>query len=239
MKAFFTLIFLLLCFLVASISVKAQVKVSKGVVFEKGTDIRIALAVVTNMRTRQGVGTNDMGFFQIAAKIGDTLLVQKRKFDNQLVMVKDDHDFIVNLVRADMLLEDVTITAENKQENLSVVRLAHRKKTYFYGHNRNPLHYIRYPFTAIMELFSAERKSARRFDRYYDREQKELEIDRFFSLILVKRNTSLTGKQLNEFMLNYRPKLAQIKNWNTYDAADYIKKSEKHYLDTLNRSLSQ
>lgn len=237
MKAFFTLIFLSLGFLVASISVKAQVKVSKGVVFEKGTDIRIALAVVTNMRTRQGVGTNDMGFFQIAAKIGDTLLVQKRKFDNQLLIVESDDDFIVNIVRADMLLEDVTIRAENKQENLSVVRFAHRKKTYFYGHNRNPLHYIRYPLSAIMELFSAERKSARRFDRYYDNETKELEIDRFFNVSLVKNNTSLTAKQLEKFMLDYRPKHKQIKNWNTYDGVDYIKKSSKQYLDTLNTSL--
>lgn len=237
MKAFFTLFFLSLSFLLASKSVNAQVIVSKGVVFEKGTDIRIALAVVTNMRTNQGVGTNDMGFFQIAAQIGDTLLVQKRKFDNQLIIVKSDKDFVVNLIRADMLLDDVTIKAENKQESLLAVKLEHRKKTYFYGKNRSPLHYIRYPIAAIMELFSAERKRARRFDRYYDRELKEQEVDRFFNLSLVKRNTSLTGKQLALFMVNYRPKHAQIKNWNIYDAAGYIRRSAQQYLDTLNKPL--
>lgn len=237
MKAFFTLFLLSISFLLVPENVKAQVIVSKGVVFEKGTDIRIALAVVTNIRTNQGVGTNDMGFFQIAAKIGDTLLVQKRKFDNQYVVVKSENDFIVNLIRADMILEDVTIKAENKQENLLTVRLEHRKKTYFYGKNRSPLHYIRYPLAAIMEMFSADRKRARRFDRYYDEELKELEIDKFFNLSLVKRNTSLTGKQLEVFMVNYRPKHRQIKNWNTYDAAGYIKKSARQYLDTLNTPL--
>jgi hypothetical protein len=84
-----------------------------------------------------------------------------------------------------------------------------------------------------MELFSAERKNAKRFDRYYENETKELEIDRFFNLSLVKYNTSLSGKQLQKFMLDYRPEYKQIKNWNTYDAAGYIKKSAKHYLDTL------
>ncbi|KIA91258.1 hypothetical protein OC25_22605 [Pedobacter kyungheensis] len=186
MKAFFTLFFLSLSFLLASKSINAQGIVSKGVVFEKGTDIRIALAVVTNMRTNQGVGTNDMGFFQIAAQIGDTLLVQKRKFDNQLIIVKSDKDFVVNLIRADMLLNDITIKAENKQESLLAVKLEHRKKTYFYGKNRSPLHYIRYPIAAIMELFSAERKRARRFDRYYDRELKEQEVDRFLILAWLK-----------------------------------------------------
>jgi len=237
MKAFFTLFFLSLSFLLASKSVNAQAIVSKGVVFEKGTDIRIGLAVVTNMRTNQGVGTNDMGFFQIAAQIGDTLLVQKRKFDNQLIIIKSKSDFVVNLIRADMLLDDVTIKAENKQEILWAVKLEHRKKTYFYGKNRSPLHYIRYPIAAIMELFSAERKRARRFDRYYDRELKEQEVDRFFNLSLVKRNTSLTGKQLELFMVNYRPKHTQIKNWNIYDAAGYIRKSAQQYLDTLNKPL--
>ena len=237
MKAFFTLFFLSISFLVVPENVKSQVIASKGVVFEKGTDIRIALAVVTNTRTNQGVGTNDMGFFQIAAKIGDTLLVQKRKFDNQYVVVKSEKDFIVNLIRADMILDDVTIKAENKQENLFAVKLEHRKKTYFYGKNRNPLHYIRYPLAAIMELFSAEGKRARRFDRYYDQELKEVEIDKFFNLSLVKKNTSLTGKQLEVFMVNYRPKHKQIKKWNTYDAAGYIKKSARQYLDTLNTPL--
>ncbi len=237
MKAFFTLFFLSLNFLLASKSINAQVIVSKGVVFEKGTDIRIALAVVTNMRTNQGVGTNDMGFFQIAAQIGDTLLVQKRKFDNQLIIVNSESDFVVNLIRADMLLDDVTIKAENKQESLWAVKLEHRKKTYFYAKNRSPLHYIRYPIAAIMELFSAERKRARRFDRYYDRELKEQEVDRYFNLSLVKINTSLTGKQLELFMVNYRPKHTQIKNWNIYDAAGYIRKSAQQYLDTLNKPL--
>lgn len=237
MKAFLIMLSLSLLLFILPKKTLAQITSAKGVILEKGTQIRIALAVVTNINNKQAVGSNDMGFFEVKAKSGDTLLITKRHFDNVYVVVPNNQDLIINLVRTDMLLDDVTIKAENKQQNLSAVRLEHRKKTYFYGKKRNPLYYVRYPLAAIMELFSAERKNAKRFDRYYDNEAKELEIDRLFNVSLVKNNTSLTGKQLNKFMLDYRPKHKQIKNWNTYDAADYIKKSAKQYLDTLNTSL--
>jgi len=235
MKAFFTLFSLSLYFLIKAEPVNAQDIVTRGVIVEKGTSIRIALAVVTNTRTKQRVGTNDMGFFQIAAKIGDTLMVRKKKYDDQLVIVNNENDLLVKLIRADMILEDVTIKPENKQENLLAVRLAHRKKTYFYGKHKNPLHYLRYPLAAIFELFGPERRNARRFDKYMDKEEQELKIDTFFNPSLVRNNTSLKGKAFEKFMLDYRPKYKEIKNWNTYDAASYIKKSAVQYLDTLNK----
>ena len=233
MKAFlFTLSLSLLLFFLPKKTLAQMISV-KGVILEKGTQIRIALAVVTNISNKQSVGSNDMGFFQIKAKIGDTLVISKRHFDHITVVLINDQDLLIKLLRTDMLLEDVTIKAENKQQNLSAVRLEHHKKTYFYGHKRNPLYYVRYPLAAIMELFSAERKNARRFDRYYAKETEELEIDRFFNVRIVKNNTTLTASQMNKFMLDYRPKYKQIKDWTIYDAAGYIKKSAKQYLDTL------
>ena len=233
MKAFLITLSLSLLLFFLPKKTLAQIISTKGVILEKGTQIRIALAVVTNISNNQSVGSNDMGFFQIKAKIGDTLVITKRHFDNITVVLINGQDLIIKLVRADMLLEDVTIKAENKQHNLSAVRLEHHKKTYFYGKKRNPLYYVRYPLAAIMELFSAERKNAKRFDRYYDKETEELEIDRYFNVRIVKSNTTLTAKQMDKFMLDYRPKYKQIKDWNTYDAAGYIKKSAKQYLDTL------
>ncbi|KQM66459.1 hypothetical protein ASE74_08640 [Pedobacter sp. Leaf216] len=237
MKAFLTTISLSLLLFFFPKKTLAQNTSTKGVIIEKGTQLRIALAVITNISNKQAVGSNDMGLFAIKAKIGDTLVITKRHFNNIIVVVSNDQDLVINLVRADMLLEDVTIRAENKQQNLSAIRLAHQKKTYFYGKKRNPLYYMRYPLAAVMELFSAERKNAKRFDRYYENETKELEIDRFFNVRIVKNNTTFTGKQMDKFMLDYRPKYKQIKNWTNYDAVGYIKKSAKQYLDTLTKPL--
>ena len=225
--------FILISLLISLTNTHAQQIVAKGVISEKGTNIRIALVLVTDTNNHVSVGSNDLGLFQIKARVGDTLWFYKRNFENQFAVVKNDQDIIIKLIRADKILEDVTIRPENKQENLLAVRLEHRKKTYFYGHKRNPLYYLRSPIAAVIELFGAERKNARRFDHYLDREEQEMEIDRFFNLSMVKNNTSLKGKALEKFMLDYRPKHEQIKEWNTYDAATYIKKSAAFYLDTL------
>ncbi|KLT65297.1 hypothetical protein AB669_14430 [Pedobacter sp. BMA] len=224
---------ILLSLLLPLTNTHAQQIVAKGVISEKGTTIRIALALVIDTDTHISVGSNDMGLFQIKARVGDTLWFYKRNFEAQFAVVKNDQDMMINLIRADKILEDVTIRPENKQENLSAVRLEHRKKTYFYGHKRNPLYYLRSPIAAILELMGTERKNAKRFDRYLDKEEQELEVDKYFNLSMVRRNTNLTGKALEKFMLDYRPKHEQIKEWNTYDAATYIKKSAAFYLDTL------
>ncbi|MFW0714978.1 hypothetical protein [Pedobacter sp. N23S346] len=234
MKALLTILSIL-CFLLAIEKSNAQHIAAKGVILEKGTSIRIALALVTDTNNHMTVGSNDMGFFQIKAKVGDTLWFFKRHFEDQFAVVSGEKDMVINLIRADMILEDVTIKAENKQENLLAVRLEHRKKTYFYGKKKNPLHYFRYPIATIMELFGSDRKNAKRFDQHLDKEEQELEVDRFFNLSLVKAHTNLTGKTLEKFMLDFRPKHEQIKNWNTYDAAGYIKRSATFYLDTLKR----
>lgn len=213
---------------------KAQKIIATGVVKEKGTTIRIALAEITDIKSNLSVGSNDMGLFQIRAEVGDTLRIVKRHFKDQYIVVAAQ-DMIISLVRAEMILEEVKIIAENKRENLLAVREEHRKKTYFYGKKRNLLHYLRYPLASITELFGKERKHARGFDRYLEREEKELEIDKFFNLTLVRSNTKLRNQDLAEFMLQFRPKHEQIKNWNTYDAASYIKKSASIYQDILQR----
>jgi len=234
MKALLTPLFVLY-FLLTPKKSNAQHIAAKGVILEKGTSIRIALALVTDTNNHVTVGSNDMGFFQIKAKVGDTLWFFKRHFQDQFAVVSSEKDMLINLIRADMILEDVTIKAENKQENLLAVRLEHRKKTYFYGKKRNSLYYLRSPIAAILELFGSDRKNAKRFDRHLDKEEKELEVDQYFNLSLVKAHTNLTGKTLEKFMLDFRPKYKQIKNWNTYDAAGYIKRSANFYLDTLKR----
>lgn len=229
------MVFSVLLLVLSVEKVMAQQITARGVILEKGTPLRIALALVTDTNNRQTIGSDDMGFFQIKANIGDTLWFFKRNFQDHFVVVLDEKEMIINLIRADRILEEVTIKAERKQENLSAVRLEHRKKTYFYGRKRNPLYYFRYPVAAVMELLGLERKNAVRFDAYVEKEEQALEIDRYFNLSLVKNHTNLSGKALEKFMLDFRPKHEQIKNWNTYDAASYIKKSAVIYLDTLKR----
>lgn len=70
---------LLLIILVQGLAVTAQDFVLKGVVIEKGSNVRIALASITNIRSKTGATSNDIGIFQLNARIGDTLFIQKKK----------------------------------------------------------------------------------------------------------------------------------------------------------------
>jgi len=226
----FLILFTILSTVMCSVNAQDFIK---GTVLEKGTTIRIALATVTNKRTNESVGTNDMGYFQLVAKTGDTLIFSKTNFIQEKFKVADKKDVIARLTRMNINLDEVTIMATNKKQNLTEAKLEHRNKTYFYNHKRSIFQYLKSPISVIRELLSPERKNARRFNKHYAREFDEMEIDQFFNTALVKGNTTLNGKNLEQFLLNYRPTLEQTSKWNNYDAITYIKRSAKHYLDTL------
>ena len=66
----------------------------------------------------------------------------------------------------------------------------------------------------------------------YATEMQQTHIDAFFNKSIISSNTGLTGKELDNFMMNYRPEFEQSKNWNTYDGLKWIRESYKKYSDT-------
>ncbi|MFC3364308.1 hypothetical protein ACFOG5_14130 [Pedobacter fastidiosus] len=217
-------------------SAYAQDLLAKGVIIEKGTNIRIALCVVTNRRTKQAVGSNDLGMYQIKAKLGDTLFIEKRNFVDQQIVVRDDKDVIAYLIRASTTLEEVTIKGKTKKEDLDEIRREFKRQGSFYE-GKPPLILLNpfsgSPLTFFYELFGKTPAKARRFKKYYDNEIKSMQVDLFFNKTLINKYTNFEGKNLDKFMLDYYPKSEMVKNWNNYDAVNYIKVSAKKYTDTL------
>ncbi len=78
-------------------------------------------------------------------------------------------------------------------------------------------------------------RNARRFGKYYANELQQTEIDGFFNESLIKKHTELQGKELEDFMLNYRPDYSVASKWTEYDAIKYIRDSYKKYSDTLKK----
>lgn len=236
MKAFVSLIILLICLIFDTNSAYAQDLLAKGVIIEKGTNIRIALCVVTNRRTKQAVGSNDLGMYQIKAKLGDTLFIEKRNFVDQQIVVRDGKDVIAYLIRASTTLEEVTIKGKTKKEDLDEIRREFKRQGSFYE-GKPPLILLNpfsgSPLTFFYELFGKTPAKARRFKKYYDNEIKSMQVDLFFNKTLINKYTNLEGKNLDKFMLDYYPKSEMVKNWNNYDAVNYIKVSAKKYTDTL------
>lgn len=206
-----------------------------GVVFEKESKQRVALVEITNKRNKYSVGSNDIGLFTVTARVGDTLLIIKRGFNDQQVVVKSSSDLTVYLNRG-ITLNTVVINGETKKQTLDAIRRDFKNKGSFYAGKPPFLSFLFTPLTAIYELVGRTPKNARRFSRYYATEMQQSHIDAFFNKSIISNNTGLTGKELDNFMMNYRPEFEQSKNWNTYDGLKWIKESYKKYSDTAKKS---
>jgi hypothetical protein len=203
----------------------------KGVVMESGTINRIALAEITNKRNHFVVGSNDMGMFEIKALVGDTLLIVKRDFSDREIRVVGPTDVVVKLNRT--TLNTVNIYGQSKKQEMNQIKQDFRDKGSFYAGKPPLLSYIFTPLTAIYELFGKTPRNARRFNRYYNTELQQSAIDDFFNETLIQKETDLRGKDLEQFMLNYRPDYAQAQKWTEYDAIKYIKDNYAKYKATI------
>lgn len=226
--------FFLLTFSVVSVAFAQQDFLLKGAVIEKGSSSRIASAQIVNKRNGFTVMSSSLGLFEIKASIGDTILVMKREYSDMEVPVASNKDLVIYLAMGNTLRE-VRITGQSKKEELNDVKRDFKNKGSFYQGKPPLLSYIFSPLTAVYELFGRTPKNARRFGNYYNNELQQTQIDGFFNESLIRKNTGLEGKELENFMLNYRPDYDQAKNWTEYDAIKHIKDSYKKYTDTLNK----
>lgn len=215
--------------------VRAQDYLLGGVVFEKGTSNRVAGSEIMNKRTGFKVSSNDLGLFQIKASIGDTLFVIKRDFSDAEVVVSGSKDMLIYLERGRMLRQ-VDISGQSKKQELQDLKRDYKNKGSFYQGKPPFLAFLFKPLTAVYELIGRTPKNARRFGRYYETELQQSQIDGFFNEFLIQNNTDLKGKDLEKFMLDYRPEYEKSKNWAEYDAIKYIRDSYKKYTDTLGKN---
>jgi len=226
---------ILFIFTLVGFLAKAQDFIVKGVVIERGSNVRIALSEITNLRTGIGVGSNDIGMFQLKARLGDTLLVTKRDLIDQRVVVNSEKDLVVYLVRGSTTLADVTIRGNTKQQDLNEIKQEFKNKGVYNGGKTTLLSAIFSPLNALYNLFGTDPKNARRFGRYADNEIKQSQIDVYFNQSVIKNNTELRGDTLEKYMLNYRPDFDKAQYWNSYDYIKYIKESSKKFTDTLGK----
>lgn len=226
-------VLMLVLFQSAALYAQAEFQI-KGVVLERGTKDRIASAQIINKRNKFNVISDNLGIFQIKGLVGDTLLIVKSTYSDAEVRIIDTKDVVVYLTGGN-LLKEVVITGETKKQELDGLKRDYRNKGSFYQGKPPFLSFIFTPLTAVYELFGRTPKNARRFGKYYTNELEQTHIDGFFNEFSVKKHTNLEGKELEDFMLNYRPEYEKAKNWAEYDAIKYIRDSYKNYVNTLKK----
>ncbi|RNL55164.1 hypothetical protein [Pedobacter jejuensis] len=235
MKVRLPFITILLCLITISSIVNAQDFIVKGVVLEKGSNVRVALASITNLRTKTGVTSNDLGMFQLKAAIGDTLQIGKTYLNDQRILVLGRQDILIYMIRGSTTLNEVTILGSTKKQDLADIKRDFQSKGVFNGGKSSFLSAVFNPINGLYNLIGKDPKNARRFSRYADNEIKQSQIDVYFNPSIIKNNTELRGDTLEKYMIDYRPEFQKAQYWNSYDYIKYIKESSKKFIDTLGK----
>ncbi|MXV50060.1 hypothetical protein GS399_03680 [Pedobacter sp. HMF7647] len=211
-----------------SLSLHAQDFEQAGAVMAKGSGTRLAEVSVRNLRTGQYALTNDFGIFRINVSVRDTLLFRKKDYADQKVAVTSTKDMVVQMAPG-IMLNEVTVTAKSKKQEMQEVLDDYRKKGVYYNGKPPFLSYLFKPLTALYELIGKTPGQARRFNKYYGTELQQTEIDRKFNKSVVMQYANLPDEKISDFMTLYRPSYETAQYWNEYDVITYIKKSSEDY----------
>jgi len=231
---FIRLFCLILVLSICSITLHAQqLGIVKGVIMERGTTTRLGDAQIVNKRTGSSVQSNGFGFFQIGGQVTDTLMVFRIEYGTAEVAVTSPKDMVIYLNRGTNLKEVKIVAGQNKKEELMEIKQDYREKGTFYEGKPPLLSYVFSPLTAIYELFGRTPKNARRFGKYATTELQQSEIDGLFNESMIKKHTPLQGKDLDYFMVNYRPDYSKARKWAEYDAIKYIRDAYQQYMADL------
>lgn len=215
--------FIFLFFLGADVYAQ-QIQRISGMVYEKGTSLRLPEVNVRNLRTNKSVVSNSFGVFLIEASVGDSLSFSKIGYSEAKTLIADLKDFYVEL-QPGIRLETVIIERKTKEAELNDAMRDYGKKGVYNGGNNKFGTYLASPATALYNLFGREAKNAKRFSRFLDNEKKQLEVDKVFSKEAVREITKLDGKNLDSFMRIYRPSYDMVENWQHYDFLEYVQRS--------------
>jgi hypothetical protein len=224
----FSLVLLLLC--TACYSLKAQQITVRGVLSDKNTSLRVADAGIYNKANRLLSKSNMFGEFSISANLGDSISISKEGYTQYYLHVFSSGDLIIILTPV-IQLSEVRITSQTKKQELDEIKKQYRGKGSFYAGKPPVLSYIFSPLTALYELVGKTPGQARRFNKFYYRELEQEEINRRFNSYTIKKYSELDGKDLQNFMDNYRPEYLQLAGWDEYQLGIYIKNSAKKYID--------
>lgn len=217
-----------------------QDSVQNGLLFKKGTGIRLSGIRVQNKRNSAMTNSTIIGTFSIPARKGDTLEITGDGYENSS-SITDLNDRIIFL-KPQILLSEVVIKENTIGADLNATQNGYRKKGVFYTGTPHYYYLFLKPMTFIYENFKSEVINARRFKRIAKDERAYYEINTRFNQNTIKKVVPIADNEIDGFEEAYWPSLSQIRNWNDYDLDNYIIHSysdfkRKHLTDAKDKNL--
>jgi hypothetical protein len=222
------LILVLICFCLVLSASAQQPFTIRGTIFKRPGIERAAQILIRNLRSKDLMVCDELGGFSIKAAIGDTLLFSKTNFTDQKVVVTGPGDLLVYMQPV-IKLAEVTIKGQTKRQELGEIMGQYHSEGTFYNGKPPILSFLASPITGFYELFGTTPGRARRFAAYSKGELEYTEVQRRYTLALVKRVTNTSDSTAKKFMEYYTPSFEDLKEWDDYELIRRIKKSYDYY----------
>ena len=200
----------------------------KGVVCKRGNTERLAQAVVTDLKTRVVMMSDELGGFNIKTAVGDTLLFSKNGFADQKQVVAGTEDIFIYMQPV-IELNQVNIKDKSTQQELNDVTNTYRSKGLYFDGKPSAWDVLNSPLTGLYEMFGKDAKNERHFAQFAKAETEQTEVNRRYNKKLVKQVTALPDTDVVKFMQQYSPSVEDIRTWNDYELITHIKKYLEYY----------
>jgi hypothetical protein len=217
-------------FFCLSLKVSAQqILTVHGVVSKKLSVERVSQVLISNLRSKDMMMSDEVGWFTVKATIGDTLLFSKADYTDQKIVITNGSDLPVYMQPV-IHLATVNVQGESKKQELNDVMADYKKDGVFNNGKSLPVfQFLTSPLTGLYNLFGSDPGKARRFAAYSKDELEYAEIRRRYTLKLVKQVTNLPDSTAIKFMEYYTPSYEDLKGWNDYDLIKQIRRSYEYY----------
>lgn len=215
-------LFLLVSVLLSSV-VLVQAQSYKGVVMELDSSKPIAQVEISNLSTHQSVETNSLGEFSIEVKLNELLSFSYPGFRVDTLLITDyEYKRIYLTPIPDFnILEDVEITELSDLQLDQQIQIAQQEgETVQFNNNIS---------ISPSRLFGSKARAARARYPLLVAERENRAIMAKFSPALITELTPLQGKDLDQFIVKYKPSYVFITRSDEEQIRLYIMDSYKKY----------
>jgi hypothetical protein len=234
------ILFFLFLFAAAKPAVAQSYKI-KGNVYDSSRNYPIELVTVLSTSGR-GTITNGDGYYEIEVTEKDSIwfsYLNKPTIKFPVLKIANPFAFDISLKVNVTVLKEVKVRQRNYKLDSTQNREDYAK---VFDFQKPKLKTVTPQYGAaagfdldeIINMFRFKRnKSMLAFQKRLLMQEQEKFVDHRFNKALVRRLTSLTGNELDSFMLIYRPPYQFILLTSEYEFQDYIKEAYRRYINGL------
>jgi hypothetical protein len=213
----------------------------KGNVYDSSRNYPVGLVTVLST-SGKGAITNDDGYYEIEVREQDSIwfsYLNKPTIKFPVIKILNPFAFDISLKVNVPVLKEVKV----RQRSYKLDSLQNRQDyAKIFNYQRPGLKVVTPQYGAaagfdldeIINMFRFKRnKSMLGFQKRLLLQEEEKFVDHRFSKGLVRRLTSLTGNELDSFMLVYRPSYQFTLITSDYEFQDYIKEAYRRFINGL------